>query len=78
MLNLHQELGAGSMPDGRQVRVLQHVNGACFWMTVGDKSTYFISTQKLFQALMAAVEPLELAKKSQSKEGDDGNGDAAG
>jgi hypothetical protein len=67
MLSLHEEVGEGSMPDGSPVRVLMHVNASCFWMHVGEgpgRSTYFISTKSLFQALMEAVEPLEKLQKS--------------
>lgn len=59
MMNLHHEHGNGEFDFGK-VRFTQHINGACFWMsvdrgTVGEPLLYQLSTEELMNAMLNVV-----------------------
>jgi len=56
MINLHHELGRGQTEDGVPVRFCQHINGGCFWLTVGD-----VTFQATAEDLMNAMSGVALA-----------------
>ena len=63
MMNLHHELGSGTHADGRKIRFCQHINGLCFWLSIGD-DMFELRTEDLMNGV---------AQVATKKGGDDGS-----
>ena len=55
MMHFHHELGKAEI-NGHKVRFCQHINGACFWLSVDD-DLYQVETEELMNAVLNAVMP---------------------
>lgn len=53
MMNLHSELGSTTIR-GQKVRFCQHINGGCFWLSVGQ-DLYELSTEELMNSMLNEV-----------------------
>lgn len=53
MMNLHHELGKAEI-NGHQIRFCQHINGACFWLSVDD-DLYQVKTEELMDSVLNVV-----------------------
>ena len=73
--NFHTEFGHATI-EGREVRFIQHINGSCFWLTIGQKhedgkavagskrAMYVVKTQDLMNAILNKAMPLHLEKEN--------------
>ena len=65
MMNLHHEFGNAEI-EGQSVSFCQHINGACFWLSVDD-DLYEISTEELMNsAVIAVMEHRKAARAAES------------
>jgi len=60
MMNFHHELGSIETDD-EEIRFCQHINGACFWLSINpkdkskDSELYVVETEDIMNAVLNSV-----------------------
>jgi len=55
MINLHTEFANTDFPELGNVRFCQHINGACFWLSIEKLGTYQIKTGDIMNHVLNAI-----------------------